>query len=825
MGLKIGFAPLLTLFTAFMVAASIPMLLGILDVSKVGQDLGDNLKVEVAKNIKNSLQAILERAEAITRYNANNFRNGLYTIPDRGDPRGPEVNNFMHHFRVTLYSFRVCTTVSMTDWRGNLFGVYNNMDYTWAGKWESYTNATSGQAVLEDFETYPSGDPKEGDVKQMLSRTEPYNSSEQVWYTVTNTSIPDDNAWTPMYTMGDQSPVTMLSQSHVAYRLDGSVIGVMSIDMALGFTNTILRRNDDTIAFVIDVLMDGGVVIGASEGSVKLLECLNPTSVGIGDQCVGGTQVFTKPNRAKSDYIVAVDNLVKSEVGEWASIHSDRSSTTTVNGIECRVQMVVLKRNKLHWIVVVVPLPSTFERLRAAVELSSIGMGLTLGLIILLCIGLYFVLTSPIRSLSSDMEAVALMRLEQFGENKSKSFLSEVHEMQSHFEAMKAAVRSFSIYVPIEIVRQLMSTGTNAVVGMSPCNCTILFSDIVKFTSMCEQIDGHTLALLIKDYFTAMTTVVMSHGGIVDKFIGDAIMAVWGTPIQVDIPNFRACAAVCLMRHLNRQPGLQDLFRNYGFELKTRFGVNCGRCLSGNMGSEHRLSYTVIGDNVNLAARLEGLNKLFDSTALVTEDVRKDINNEFVTRPFGCVRVVGRQTGVKVYELIGLNPDVVNDLSTADVEDVLDPPVNPEQQQPSPPQPVQGKDIPHHDDVVTVVGVDEPAVVFEPTRTELKRQHSLTVMNQSIQSNRVLTKLKMCQELIKGPGSVSVVTLRHVSHYKKGMEHYLKRDFSEALEQFTSALGLCVTDKMTERMISVCKDYLANPPPPSWTGEIDAKEK
>eukprot|EP00759_Apiculatamorpha_spiralis_P017729 PhF_6_TR23822/c0_g1_i1/m.33381 len=630
MGLKIGFAPLLTLFTAFMVAASIPMLLGILDVSKVGQDLGDNLKVEVAKNIKNSLQAILERAEAITRYNANNFRNGLYTIPDRGDPRGPEVNNFMHHFRVTLYSFRVCTTVSMTDWRGNLFGVYNNMDYTWAGKWESYTNATSGQAVLEDFETYPSGDPKEGDVKQMLSRTEPYNSSEQVWYTVTNTSIPDDNAWTPMYTMGDQSPVTMLSQSHVAYRLDGSVIGVMSIDMALGFTNTILRRNDDTIAFVIDVLMDGGVVIGASEGSVKLLECLNPTSVGIGDQCVGGTQVFTKPNRAKSDYIVAVDNLVKSEVGEWANIHSDRSSTTTVNGIECRVQMVVLKRNKLHWIVVVVPLPSTFERLRAAVELSSIGMGLTLGLIILLCIGLYFVLTSPIRSLSSDMEAVALMRLEQFDENKSKSFLSEVHEMQSHFVVMVKNLMYYRSFMPaslfaanndeedekaIEEDQASMSqsqrsrstkasmsiaspkTKQNQTIELKQKKATVLVLNIKNFHGV---IHNSSALPLHAAYVKKVMDLVMAHKGTPDVFLGDRFIASWNTVRVMGAHQTHAC-----------HTALQSFNACKEMDLHVSAGVSCSLVHCGNMGCDGMMKYTFVGTCAAFAPMLERYHKRY----------------------------------------------------------------------------------------------------------------------------------------------------------------------------------------------------------------------
>jgi len=187
--MKIGFGWLpvfISLFTLFMIAASIPMLLGIIQISIIGQDLGNNLKVEVANNIRSTLETILVRSETITSLNSNLFRNGLLRIPDREDPRGTDVDHFMHHFRIQLYSFHVCTTISMTDWRGNLFGVYNNADYTWAGKWESYMNMTSRQPVLEDYETHVSGHRKEGDVIRMLSRTEPYNSSEQVWYTVIN---------------------------------------------------------------------------------------------------------------------------------------------------------------------------------------------------------------------------------------------------------------------------------------------------------------------------------------------------------------------------------------------------------------------------------------------------------------------------------------------------------------------------------------------------------------------------------------------------------------------------------------------------------------
>eukprot|EP00759_Apiculatamorpha_spiralis_P035649 PhF_6_TR36301/c1_g1_i5/m.52999/K01768/E4.6.1.1; adenylate cyclase len=687
MPFKIGFAPLLTLFTICMIAASIPMLLGMLDVSQVGQDLGDNLKVEVAHNIKESLQTTLERAEAITRYNAENFRNGLFVIPDRGDPRGVEVDTFMHHFRVTLYSFRVCTTVSMTDWRGNLFGVYNNLDYTWAGKWESYTNATSGQAVLEDYETYPSGDPREGDIKQMLSRTEPYNSSEQVWFTVVNVTDRNDNAWTPMYTMGDQSPVTMLSHSHVAYRPDGSLIGVISIKMALGFINKLLYRSDDTDAFVVDVLMDGGVVIGASEHQVKLLECVNATSVGIGDQRVGGTQIFTKPSRADSAYIRAVDNLVMSEVGSWTSIDTDRSFMTTVNGIQCRVRMEVVKRNKLHWVVVVIPLPSTFERLRSAIELSSIGMGLTLSLIVLLCIGLYIVLTSPIRSLSKDMGNVALMQLDEFDENKSKSFLSEINEMQHHFVVMVKNLMYYRSFMPSSLFAQnndeqeeeevdVMSNkdrGRKAEEGASDAGATtsrisgstsrkgltsprrnqaeakqkkatVIVINVQGFHALLSSMGGTSAISSHTSYIRKVYDVVIQNKGTPDVFVGDRFIATWNMVRTIGGHQRHACQTVfTVMKSCLAVP------------LQISAGVSSSSVHCGNMGCEGMLKYTFFGTCASLAPILERYHKRYKAPLLVDGNVEEEVHSHFILRKLDHVLLarLSKSSPIKVFELLG----------------------------------------------------------------------------------------------------------------------------------------------------------------------------
>jgi len=554
--MKIGFASLplyVVVFTIFMIGASIPMLLGILQIVGVGQDLGNNLKSEVANNIRSTLTTILARSESITSLNANFFRNGMFRIPDQDEPRGPDLDTFNNQVRIQMYSFRICTAIHVTTWRGALFGVYANADYTTAGKWESYTNVTTGLPVLEDFETHVSGHPKEGDVVRLLSHTEPYNSSHQVWYTIVNTSLPNDSGWTPIYFfIAETGSSHMITHSTVARRPDGSLIGVTGIDIALGFFNTVLRRDNDTVAFVVDVLMEGGVVIGSSEAKVKLLECINATTVDMdGDQCVGGTQVFTKLSRAKSDYITGIDSLVKSTVGAWSSIHTDQAYTAKIDNVDVLVQMTVLKRNKLHWVVVVIPLPSIFDRLRWAVKLSSVGMGITFSLIVVLCIGLFFALLKYMKARTRDVSKAP--------------------------KGHKVAI----MFTDVQNSTKLWNTNKKA---------------------MEKAIDAH---------HTTIRDIVSKHDGYEVKTIGDSFMVAHDDPtvlLRIALECQKKLLTVAWPDEILQfedasmlQEGTKLIFRG----LRIRVGLHYGE--ANHLYDEVAKGYDYYGDTVNCAARLESV--------------------------------------------------------------------------------------------------------------------------------------------------------------------------------------------------------------------------
>jgi adenylate cyclase len=181
---------------------------------------------------------------------------------------------------------------------------------------------------------------------------------------------------------------------------------------------------------------------------------------------------------------------------------------------------------------------------------------------------------------------------------------------------------------------------------------TVYFSDIRGFTTLSEGLEPERLVELLNEYLSAQTEVVERHGGYVDKYVGDAIMAVWGAPVPAHDHAARACRAALELRErlAALRPGWRD---RYGVELHARAGVNTCQAVAGNVGSRRKANYTVLGDGVNLASRLEGANKAFGTEILVGDGTRAAAGDGFVFRAVDLLRVKGKRTGVPVHELVG----------------------------------------------------------------------------------------------------------------------------------------------------------------------------
>ena len=219
--------------------------------------------------------------------------------------------------------------------------------------------------------------------------------------------------------------------------------------------------------------------------------------------------------------------------------------------------------------------------------------------------------------------------------------------------------RIFSRYVSKDVYQQLLASPTDAVLGGQRREMTVLFSDMRGFTTLSERGEAEDLVRQLNQYFTRMVEVVFAHRGTVDKFVGDMVMALYGAPL--DDPGHADHAvqtALAMVRELER---LNRLWAVEGrAALDIGIGINTGEMIAGNIGSDTIMSYTVIGDNVNLGARLESLNKDFGTRILISEATRLQLKGTYDIRPLGEVTVKGRTRSVQVFEV---RTDAQNEVS------------------------------------------------------------------------------------------------------------------------------------------------------------------
>jgi adenylate cyclase len=215
--------------------------------------------------------------------------------------------------------------------------------------------------------------------------------------------------------------------------------------------------------------------------------------------------------------------------------------------------------------------------------------------------------------------------------------------------------RTFRYYVAESVMTEMLEHPELLRLGGEKRDCTVLFSDIRGFTALSESISPEALVKFINGYLTPMTRIVLEEGGTLDKYIGDALMAFWGAPVPQEDHALRACRTA--LRFLEELETLRKGWREEGLpEVEIGIGINSGPMVVGNMGSDLRFDYTVMGDAVNMASRLEGANKLFHTSIMVSEDTWKRIASQATGRRLGSLRLRGRSEAVRVWELLAVRP-------------------------------------------------------------------------------------------------------------------------------------------------------------------------
>jgi adenylate cyclase len=208
---------------------------------------------------------------------------------------------------------------------------------------------------------------------------------------------------------------------------------------------------------------------------------------------------------------------------------------------------------------------------------------------------------------------------------------------------------ALSRYLDVHLAQKLMESDRPPELGGETREVTIWFSDIAGFSTVAERMDAKELVAQLNAHFTLIGQAIEAEGGIIDKYVGDAVVAIFGA--LVPLPNHAAAAmraALKVQERLGAEAGKEGAF-------KIRIGLNTGSCIVGNVGSINRINYTAIGDSVNVAARLEAANKELGTAILASESTVRAAGKDFLTRSLGAIHVKGRVESVTVHELIGLN--------------------------------------------------------------------------------------------------------------------------------------------------------------------------
>jgi class 3 adenylate cyclase/ABC-type nitrate/sulfonate/bicarbonate transport system substrate-binding protein len=319
-------------------------------------------------------------------------------------------------------------------------------------------------------------------------------------------------------------------------------------------------------------------------------------------------------------------------------------------------------------VVTLTPIDDFVGTLKAT---NRLMMVIIIGLTMVELFFIYFAasrLSRPVENVSRQLQAIESLNFDTPA--RPPSNIQEIAKLESAASLLRTSLKSFSSFVPLDVVRQLIKSGIPLTLGVEPRFLTVFFSDLENFSSHSETLAPDDLLVQISTYLEEVSSAISVEGGTVDKFIGDGVMAFWNAPVQRPDHVLRACAAA--VRAARRMERVNNAWQAEGRpRIHLRVGLNCANVLVGNIGSSSRLSYTALGDGVNVAARLEGINKLFGTTICISDSIYDHAQADILARPIKRVQVKGRKTEFMIYELLALRKSDDPDLRIRDRDEQL----------------------------------------------------------------------------------------------------------------------------------------------------------
>ena len=475
-----------------------------------------------------------------------------------------------------------------------------------------------------------------GNVTQKILPPDNYDARQRDWYTA---AIHENNVtWTDIFiSYPFNNPTT--SATTPVYKKTGELWGVYEFEIKLlelsDFLQT-LKIGQNGVAFIIN-----------SEGRLVAFP---------------GMQKWFSNKEKNDETLIKLSQTDKPWLQSSLMEHSKTGLSNFVYEYEGARYLANFREidefSNYGWKIAVVVPESNFVGILEDRNLLIIFIG-----IIILIVGIITAtifskrISQSVNSIAEETERIKNFHLE--GGKVGASIIREVDVLSNSIYSMKKNLRAFQKYLPASLVRDLIKTGDEAEIGGTKKQLTIFFSDIEGFTTITETMRPEPLMRHLCVYFDNVTSIITEAGGTIDKFIGDSVMAFWGAPVSDEEHCLHACRAA-----------LQCKFRINALNVRwleegkpcfiTRIGINTGDVIVGNIGSSERLNYTVLGDAVNQASRLEQINRDYHSTIAVSESVYKLVGDKFVFRMLDKVKLKGMSHVDTIYELLAETPDQLN---------------------------------------------------------------------------------------------------------------------------------------------------------------------
>ncbi|KTD67825.1 guanylate cyclase [Legionella steelei] len=468
-------------------------------------------------------------------------------------------------------------------------------------------------------------------IKKYLSNDISYDPRTRPWYLQAKKE--KKTVWTNVYLFYFQQNNGLTVSSPVFK--NGKFFGAFALDIDLSdlsqFINKIQKVTPNSYLFIVD--KEGNLI--ASSGSSSFANLAKNTNIHSKSLI---NQTFKKYQQKNENKLLT-----------FSYPYSNQTYMVTY------VPSVIFATHGWY-IGVITPQSDFISNLK---KMNLITIYISLGILIL---GIFLIsslvshIVKPLKILVVETENIKQFNLDNKIVIHSK--IKEIIQLRNSVDSMKLGLKLFQKYIPKSLVRQLIESGEDIRTGGVRKTLTVLFSDIKRFTAIVEKMEPSVLMQQMGEYLEELSQIIIDEKGTIDKYIGDSIMAFWGAPLPNERPYHHAARAA--LRCQNKLNVLNKMWQQKGREaFITRIGIHMGDAIVGNLGSSERLNYTAIGDAINIASRLESINKNYGTKIIVSDTVYEIIKDQFILRMIDCVVVKGRTQSCYIYELL---TDNVQDL-------------------------------------------------------------------------------------------------------------------------------------------------------------------